>query len=672
MSTLAEVLRRGATAAPDRVVLTLFWTSVVVSLTVLAGRFTPVLVGPLLLVVVVLTWRLAPAPLAADRQHALAGTGAIVIAAAWVVVHRPYASTWVVVDRDPGFLTLEGLWLASSSRPEIPLGTADVPLDAVDGLTASSISYYAADGQLYVQGAKLLPGLLGVGGWLAGDAGVFTTNLVLGACALLAVYGLARRHVGPWWALVPMLGLATSVPMAAFSRSAYSEPLTVALAFGGLTVLTSALRTGSRHQYLLGGALVGSTALVRIDGAAPVIGLVAALGLVAAARLGRSDRRGAVVNLALAVGAALAMVALGYLDLRLHSPKYLSDLSSQFTLLVAALVLTTVVGAVLALPQMWGKVRRVALQRRQAVGTAAAALVALVSVALLSRPLWMVSRHIPDGSGYADYVSGLQRAEDLPEDATRSYDELSLVWLSWYHGWPMVVLALAGLALLAWRAVVRRDAASLLLLGVVGAPSALYLVRVSITPDQIWALRRFLPLTIPGFLVTATLVLAALWATRRALLRVTAAATAATVALFPLWTWNDLFPVVEQSGRYPELMTACAAIDGDRVLFLRPGSPPYLEPLRTVCDVDVVEAGPPLSPESLAALLRAWGVDSVPVVTFDATTGPWARPPEPVRVTTITTWPRSLSTRPSGAVERTSLLYVGVAGQDGLIEPVLP
>lgn len=672
MSGSGLLLRRGITAAPDRLVLLLLWTCLVVSVTVLLGRFTPIVVGPLLLVVVVVTWRLVPDPVQADRHHVLAAAAALTLAATWVVVHAPYASTWLVVDRDPGFLTLEGLWLTSSSRPEIPLGTAGRPLDAVDGLTASSISYHAANGQLYVQGAKLLPGLLGVGGWMAGDRGVFVTNLVLGGLGLLAVYGLARRHVGPWWALAPMIALGTSVPMAAFSRSAYSEPLTVALAFGGLTVLTSALRTGKPVQFVVGGALVGATALVRIDGAAPVIGLVAALGIAAAARPGRSDRGGAVRNLALAAGAALAMVALGYLDLRLHSPKYLSDLAVQFTFLVAALLATTVVAVLLTLPRRWSGLRRLALRQRRRVGLVAVGVVTVVSGLLLSRPLWSVSRLVPPGTGYADYVEALQRAEDLPVDPTRSYDEMSLVWLSWYHGWPMVVLALAGLALLAWRALGRRDAPGLLLLGVVGAPSALYLSLVSITPDQIWAIRRFIPLTIPGFLVTATIAVAALWTTRRAFLRAVALATGASVAVYPLWTWNDLFTVVEQDGRHPELLTACDAIEGDRVLFLRPGSPPYLEPLRTVCDVDVVEAHAPLTPEQLADLLQAWGVSSVPVITFDASTGPWARVPEPVRVTTITTWPRTLSARPAGAVETTSRLYVGIATARGLIEPVSP
>ena len=143
------------------------------------------------------------------------------------------------------------------------------------------------------------------------------------------------------------------------------------------------------------------------------------------------------------------------------------------------------------------------------------AAIALLAATLISRPLWMVGHHIALGTGYDRLIGGLQRHECLAFEPTRSYDELSVTWLSWYYGWPLVLLAFAGLALIARSAIRSRDPRYLILLTVIAAPSALYLWRVSVTPDLVWAMRRFLPVTIPGFLLAATITLVALWSKTR-------------------------------------------------------------------------------------------------------------------------------------------------------------
>jgi hypothetical protein len=664
-------LARVIVSAPDRLVLILFWTCLVVAVTVVAGAFSPWIVVPLLTVTLVATWRLMPGAVTTTWASMAGALTALGLALAFVVLNLPYASRYLTVTRDPGFLTLEALWLSKHPDPNISVGSALAVQQSVPGVFASTAAFFPVDGILQAQGAKLLPGLLALGGWVGGELGVLAGNLVIGGFALLALYGLARRVVGPLWGLLPILALAASVPLTAFSRAAYTEPLTVALIFGGVTMAWSAFETRRWWRYALAGAMVGATALARIDGGAAAIGLIAGVGLAAAAPLGPRPRRRLRVALVAVSGTALALVGIGYLDLRLHSPVYLSDLVRQFTLLVLALVATVVVSLVLALPPFWDPVRRGALRHRNRLSVAALAAVTLLAATLISRPLWLVGRHIALGSGYDRFVGGLQRHEGLAFEPTRSYDELSVTWLSWYYGWPLAILAFAGLALIARSAIRHRDPRETVLLTVIAAPSALYLWRVSISPDMVWAMRRFLPVTIPGFLLTATIAIVALWSTRRWWARAVAGVLAATVAVFPIFAWGALFTVAEQGGRLAEINDVCAAIEGDHVLYVREveGEPQYLATLRSACDVEVVEVRHVATTGDLSAIRRAWGGKDLSVVAFGRNALPWpaGQAPPPLKTSTITTWSYSLSHVPKGQDVVKSSVWVGVIKQDGSV-----
>lgn len=666
---LSGAVSRIVVDAPDRLPLMLFWTGTVVSVAILADQFRPAVVIPLLAVTLAATWRLAPDRWAGRgmvASSALALTGAAV----WLAVNLPFASRWVIVNRDPGFLALEGIWLSRHATAGMPIGGADAAAAAAAGFTSSTPAYASVDGMQYAQGAKLLPGLLAMGGWAAGDVGVLVTNLVIGALCLLAVYALARRLVGPWWALVPLVAMGTAMPLAAFSRSTYTEPLSLLLAFGGLTVLVSAWRTGLWWRYAIGAAMVGATALVRIDGAAPVIGLIAAAGIAAAVPLAPAVRRRMRRNLVAVTLSASVFVALGWLDLHWHSPVYLSDLSQQFGMLRNGLLATVAAMVVLNLPRVWDRPRAWLHAHRRGTGIVAACAVIVLGALLASRPWWLHPHNLEAGSPYARLVGALQSAEGMAVDPTRSYDDMSVTWLAWYQTWPAVVLAFCGLALIAWRAAARRDGRSLIVLGVVGAPSALYLWRVSITPDQIWAVRRFLPLTIPGFLIAAAVALAALWALRSSWARLGAVILAVGVAGLPIATWGPMFPVVEQAGRLGEIQDVCDHVSGGRVVYVSTNGPQYAATLRSVCDVEVIQTDKPVDTTQLTAVRDAWGGGDVTLVTFDDANVPWSTAPAAQRTTQVTTWPNTLSHRPSGTVTKTSTVWLGLIRPDGTVDPV--
>jgi len=676
MMTLSRAprLARMVLSAPDRLVLVFFWACLVVSATILPGAFSPWIVIPLLTLTLVATWRLMPDAVTVTRSSLVGALGALTLSLAWMALNVPYASRYLVVSRDPGFLTLEALWLGKHPDPNMPMGSALAVQNSVPGVFASTGAYLPAGGMLHAQGAKLLPGVLALGGWVGGDLAVLSGNLVIGALALLALYGLARRVVGPLWALLPMVALATSVPLGAFSRAAYTEPLTVVLIFGGLTMAWSAFQTRIWWRHALAAAMIGATALARIDGGASVIGLIAGVGLAAAAPLGLRQRRRLQVTVFAVTFTALAMVGVGYLDLKLHSPGYLADLGRQFILLAVALVATVAASVAIALPRFLDPARRWVLQHRRGLAAGAVAAFALLAVTLMSRTLWMAEHHTPLGSPYSRLMAALQSREGLPIDASRSYDEQTVAWLSWYYGWPMVVLAFAGLALIARRAVRYRDPRLLVLFTVIAAPSALYLWRASISADQVWAMRRFLPVTIPGFLLAATFTVATIWSLRPRWARAVAALLAATIAVFPVFTWGSLFTTVEQSGRWDEIKAVCAAVEGDHVLYVHAGGPTYLATLRTVCDVEVVEIQHAPTTADLAAIRDKWGGRDLAVVTFNPDALPWpdGKAPPPLKTSLITSWTDSLSHVPKDPAVSTSAVWVGKIKQDGSVVSVPP
>ena len=88
-------------------------------------------------------------------------------------------------------------------------------------------------------------------------------------------------------------------------------------------------------------------------------------------------------------------------------------------------------------------------------------------------------------------------------------------WIGWYLGPTLVVLGWSGLLALGGAAslqAARRLA--LPFVGVVLASTLVYLHTPSITPDQPWAIRRFIAVAIPGLTLSAGLLLGWLWERR--------------------------------------------------------------------------------------------------------------------------------------------------------------
>lgn len=662
-----QTLRRGLVAVPEAATLAVLALTVPVGLMVTVGLFAA---GPALLLgagALLLLWRLSP-PRAPERASWPASAVVLLAVAVWAAVQMRHTGEFVAVDRDPAVYALTGLWLVDHPSVAVPMTEAAAAAADVPGARTAGLGFGGSGDPLRPEFAHTLPGVLAVAGWLGGTRALLAANVVVGAVALLGTYALARRVVGAWWGLVPVVALALGMPFVAFSRITYSEPLALAMITAGAALLTSILDAEDRPRVgtaVVAGLYLGSVGLVRIDGALVVAGALAAVAAwVVLVGPARDGARTVVLGVGLP---AAALVGVGMADLGLNSGTYLTRLSDQAWSLLLAMASA---GAAAGLAVAFGaRLSRWLRPRRDRVAASGAALAGLGSALLLSRPLWLEAQGSAGNAQLMRDIERRQAEEGLPPDGARSYDELTLEWISWYHGWPAVLAGLAGVGLMTYLAVSGRRPGVLAALLTLGAPALLYLVSPSITPDHVWAMRRLVTGAVPLVLLGVAMLLAVVGARSRPGL-VGAVTAAVVLAAWPLSTWSGLFGVTERVGQLAEARAACAQVADGRVVVANgvPGVD-YLPTLRVVCDAQVVALNP-TTQESLAALHAAWGGRPLTLLTYDPDAMPWTRPPaEPVHRARLEMWERSLIGAPSAPTVWQRVMWAGTVGPDGRVEP---
>jgi hypothetical protein len=230
-------------------------------------------------------------------------------------------------------------------------------------------------------------------------------------------------------------------------------------------------------------------------------------------------------------------------------------------------------------------------------------------------------------------VKIVQQRTHLPVDATRRYFEHSMQWVSWYIGPVTLVLAIAGAAY-ATRAFVRGSLRmpSQVAALVLAPPALLYLWRPSITPDQIWAMRRFLPAVFPIVVLAAFGTLCVLaerdrfgWTDARRAVAVLLGALAVAV---PAYTIRDLTQMTDQRGFPVAVRDACRIVGARGAIVVPQEATPLTwlydpQTLRSFCNVPVgimlsgqksalstrLPTGK-LDPRALRSLARQWAAEN--------------------------------------------------------------
>lgn len=501
-------------------------------------------------------------------------------------------SQHVRIDRDPGSYTATARWIARDGSLDAVAGTGglyDPELLRVDGLAV----YDVGDGRVEFQFTHFSSAVMAAAYDVAGARALFRVPALVTGLGLLALYSVAVRVTGrPWAALVALAATALCLPVVHVARDTFSEPFAFALLWAAALAGSSAARSGHPGRWALTGVLFGAAVAARPDTA--IVAVVAAPLVVV--HLRRARRRGERVGprvAALTVGLAVT-AGVGLLDLLLASGGYAGRHGGEIAIAVLLAAATGVAAAVgmrlgarAAWPRWW-------IAHRQVLSDVGAALVGTAFVLA-----WFVRPRVQQMSGATDVdlVAALQQMEGVAVEPARRYGELSVVWLSWYLGPITLATAIVGLVL-AVRTVLRGRAGPALVLVTASTlvVSAVSLWRPTITPDHIWAMRRYVPVVLPALAVFAALVVARVAAgaipAARTVRSAMAVGLAAVLVAGPLWTTWPLRSTREQHGSAAVLEQACELIGADAsvVVVGRPEADVLVQPLRSWCGVPAAAA----------------------------------------------------------------------------------
>ncbi len=527
----------------------------------------------------------------ADHRAALVALGLVVVFFGFASALR---SEHLLTDRDPAVYLSSGRSIARTHEltPEIPDGPFKSPEFGNVGNRYGSNFF------------PMLPVILAVGWSIGGESGMLLVGPVLGCLGLLACYALAARVLGPRRGLVALAILIVAPLQLWFARDAYSELIVQLVALTGLWLY---LETRGRGRWGLGalaGALVASSALARIDALAIVI---ACVGLVAAEWL-RADSDPVPMRarrVVAAFGVTLVVCTAGtFVVTHKLAAGYIKALGDEYRPLVAVLV-AAVFGmvAVVVAHRLRPGFGHWLATRRYLFGLAVIASVGVFAWAYVGRP---------------DPVRDLPIVIRYPiTDAIRTsvanwHYSRSLHWFASYFGLAGIVLAFAGFVLLAASARRGNGAAATLFLVVVPM-TVLYLARPSIAPDQPWAMRRYLPVVIPGIAIAMVVAIESVWRFAReqrgAVARgVAVAIVGVAVLAFALPTANAARPFVRarvQHGAAAAINGLCRVAGPDGAVlvyghaFLNNELP---QPISAFCGVPVGTS----STVDIPALARTW------------------------------------------------------------------
>ena len=421
----------------------------------------------------------------------------------WVFFNLFFTFEHVYTNRDPATYAVAGGWLSQHDSLRIPKQAEYTDIEGVVGGSAGFATNPDDPSVIHAQGQHLLPALLGVAGKIVGPQQMLRLNILFGAVAIFTIYGVSRIFARPFWASLAAGALALSLPVLYFSRDTYSEPLAAIFTAASFTLLWLAFK--QKHSlvlWLLSGFMIGMSTTARIDGyLLLVLSIVfGALYLVQAKKKNRIHRvRHLSVHL---LGFALAAI-IGVLDVYLLSRHYYIDISPRFYLQLmglASIGLVAGVGVLLGWHTNILNNLYSALRSRLAIW--GAGLLAVFFVVLASRPLWLESM-VP---------RRLRNAEGVLENSGtfyRDYAEFASLWNWWYLGVVIGFAGVVGMILFLYRAIKTENIVRLSIAFAVLASMALYFVRPSIFPDQIWASRRQLPIIYPGIIIFASYALSA-------------------------------------------------------------------------------------------------------------------------------------------------------------------
>jgi len=554
-------------------------------------------------------------PTDGERNSAIA---AVVLCAASAIWNGANASQHAQINRDGGLYLNAGKWIASHGTLNLqPFTGPFAPYLHSTGLVAVSSGMKQHGTHLEFQISHMLPAVLAIAQNLGGNRLMFMTVPIISGAALLAFYVLATRLLRHTLAALGATAtLALLMPQISFSRDSTTEIPIQLLLFTALWLLGDRRTLRRPRAAFVAGLLLGLVQAMHVDGLAFLVGLPAVFAITWL-HTNRERRTQLRRGIPAACGGVAVGIALSAVDITRWDRSYISVVRGNVER-VAAVEILAIAGAIAVVLL----VRRASVLRTIQRARAGSANVAGVTVLVGGFGAWLVRpalEHVHAHGGNPT-VAFVQQLNHLPIDATKRYGELSVRWISWYAGpitLTIAIVAAAGLAVAFVRGGALRLPVQLTTL-MLAPPALLYIWRPTITPDQVWAARRFLPAVFPGLVLLAFAALVALARTRarrlapyagprRSLALVVALATVA----FPWVTIRHVSQMTEQRGLLPVIDAACKILGHNSavVVLQEPRSTVWQsdpQTLRSFCNVPVTVMVNRPDPALLHLLAAQW------------------------------------------------------------------
>jgi hypothetical protein len=422
-----------------------------------------------------------------QRQALLRGLTLGAILAGGFALYAAYPHDSFYVGRDQATYSNQALHLARSGE----LGL-DWPVDipvleqrlAVGRASFAATGVYVTADRLEVQFSPVLPIWLALAFSSFGILGLWGFNAAVATLSVAVFFGVASRITSRRVALAATALFALNPMQIWIARITLSEVLAQFWVFSGILLVLLARRRAPALPWVLGGLTLGASVLVRIDGfmlaplGAAFSWLVRCLAPAEAQGLRRARNLG--------VAALLAVLALGVPFYLLTSPIYLLSQAKNLSLIAVC----TAAFALLWAARLGHQPLAFLLRKRAFWLALGAVLAGLALFAYFVRPRW---------GPFAYYTNPLATLY-----GQRNHREDSFVNLAVYVT-PLVAFAAVGGFWSLLRRLLTRHfrGAVLLFLMLSGGYSLLYLYSPSISPDQPWGMRRFVPLVIPGVVLLA-------------------------------------------------------------------------------------------------------------------------------------------------------------------------
>jgi hypothetical protein len=449
-------------------------------------------------------------------------------------------------DRDPGAYVEHAVAI---SRTHSVAFTDDLVVDKLPGGYGPGAPWAALwdqpghPGKIFPQFYHLWPALLATAKDAGGFTGLFNTGPLLAVLAVGLAVAVARRLAGipAAWAV----GLLLSTNMLEVWQAKYptAEIFGQMLFLGTVLGVVLAIQSRWRAASALAGVLLGLSYLERPDGIVLVLFGWGSLATLLAAR--RFDQRAAWFTAGLVV-----LLPYGFYQAYHLARAYTLGVNvPSLPKVLAAMVGVAAVGAVLA----W--------QRRMVA--------AVIAWAEPVRTRFLLGTAFVGICGALMLLGGLRPilfGKDyfvLHGARTRSFDELSLIRLSWFFSLPGLGLLLVGFGYVAWRRwhldrwLVALPAAGLL---------ALYCYHLRNSPYMMWSTRRFVTTVVPGMVLLMGFGAALIFLLVRRYLNVLIAsgAVAALVIGLMVFYLSESWPLRShnENGGSVEVETQIAAVAG--------------------------------------------------------------------------------------------------------------